>query len=631
MSEAKSFTLAVVKGQSVGQVLRSARKRISVGSAEDNDLVLEDPDVAPRHFLVLIEAGSWRIHTLSGDHPLSVDRQWSHPESGKRGALINAASAEILLYPGDLDPRIIELEVNRRATGDLPRRIDGFITNVDQKGASFPDDENVANEPTMAVTLDGDEIHYANAPTVASGRPPDDLREAARARLQGERAPSSDRRNRLIEPTITDPLENQPVRALGKNAPWEEKTVGLRREDIPVARAGAKGSAWERAKRPEVVPEILAEPESQMTRVPGAAKSVVSARPDFAAPAEAEVIELKPPPRPRGNAWGDRGEPKAEPKVEAKSAWGDRGEAKAETKNAWGDPRAGANAWGDPKNALVKREAEPRNAWGDGPKTPERRSAPRGSGQAEAPPRPRMDAPGTRIRLEALLAKEPDHALRILREPDGAFATAVRLLSTRIEELSRTLGYRTYVITSAEPLSGKTTIACNLAFALAEDTHRRVALIEANFRFPRLSEIMGLDERLGVLSVVEGRAQVPEAAVKVADRNLVMLPAGGRHPHPAEVLASPRFKQLVSELANTVDVAIIDAPSVTPSADVNLIMPLVDGALLVVADRSTQSGQLHKATAQIGESRVLGAIYNHLPKTTQRTLAAERSLRLKQK
>jgi Mrp family chromosome partitioning ATPase len=116
--------------------------------------------------------------------------------------------------------------------------------------------------------------------------------------------------------------------------------------------------------------------------------------------------------------------------------------------------------------------------------------------------------------------------------------------------------------------------------------------------------------------------------VRVEGRNLVLLPTGGRHASPAHALSSPRFKGLFAELAKTVDVAIIDAPAVKPGADANLLMPLVDGVFLVAADRQTRSRWLSEARAQLGESRVLGALYNHLPRARHRELARERKQRL---
>ena len=72
------------------------------------------------------------------------------------------------------------------------------------------------------------------------------------------------------------------------------------------------------------------------------------------------------------------------------------------------------------------------------------------------------------------------------------------------------------MFTSPEPLTGKTTIASNLAFALAEDTNRRVALIEANFRFPRFSEIFQLPERIGLMPILEGKLQIKDYMLRNA-------------------------------------------------------------------------------------------------------------------
>jgi capsular exopolysaccharide synthesis family protein len=192
----------------------------------------------------------------------------------------------------------------------------------------------------------------------------------------------------------------------------------------------------------------------------------------------------------------------------------------------------------------------------------------------------------------------------------------------------RTFGYRAYMISSPEPLTGKTTAAVNLAFALAEDPNRRVALIEANFRYPRISAILGTPEDRGLVGVLKGQLSVVEAIVRIADRNLVIFPSGGRHANPNELLASPRFKTLIQELADTVDVAIIDAPSVKPFADANLLLPLVDGVLLTVLDSSTHAQWVDQVVDQLGRERVLGAIYNQLARPAVKSLELERRERM---
>jgi protein-tyrosine kinase len=664
MSEQPTFSLAVVRGGSAGKALRSARKRISVGSAPDNDLVLDDPGVAPRHFLVLIDGGRWRIHTLTDKDAVRVDKRWTHPDTGKRGALIQAAGSEIILFPGHLDQRTVDREVQLRAGVEDATEM---ATNVSIP-APILDSGAAPNEPTVAVSAippdprDAlDLVEMAQMPTIAGERPPEELREAAQAMLASRRNPESGRgapaipvapsvlRESSQQAPAFDPLANAPVKGELPRGGADERTVGLKWQSGSTARPtpapGGDASRWERARRPTqalphdpAVPEVLAEPESQMMAVPGAVKSVMSQRPDFATGGRSQDVsppsdELAPPPMTRRSAWAEARTP--EP-VESEPPRGPGG------RNAWGDPSS---------RALVptRSEEERRKGWGGGADRPKKANAwgdrPQQGRPADPaasyPPPPPPPGPGPTSRavvpregvanlLElSTLAGRGDAALEILSHPDAHYATQVRLLGAKIDEFRKNLGYRAYMVSSAEPLAGKTTAACNLAFALAEDTQRRVALVEANFRFPRFAEILGLDERTGLIAVLEGRARLNEVGYKLSDRNLVILPAGGRHPAPAEVLASPRFKALVAELVDTVDIALIDAPSVAPFADANMILPLVDAAFLVVTEQQTRRSWLGRAVGQLGEARVLGTLFNHIPKKVRKDLARERKERLK--
>lgn len=641
MSEPKPFSLAVLKGANKGAVLRTVRTRISVGAAPDNDLVLRDPHIASRHFLVLIDAGRWRIHTLSPDNRITVDRRWSHPRSGRRGALILAADCELLLFPGTLEDDVVEDQIKLRETGTFPLPGDeaDLVTSVHAQPVEFQNDEPKSEQ---------DLIELSQMATIAGDRPPEDLRELARSRLRGERAP--------VAPSVRQEpsLDNVQVETIRPTNTHEERTIGVRWENgRPVAepfdqRPPKRASAWDRAKKVDdrsggrpAIPEVLAEPESQMREMPGAAKSSMSARPDFAngaGPSQpARVISFDPGAAKRGNAWGDG------PGQSGAST----PEARRNDKNAWGDPSSRAlveqepsakprNAWGDtitPESGAVRTpppQARRGNAWGDSRRAPASSNGPASNGPRRSIQKKSDHAVSAGVRRtiqEISRGAGADPAMQILRQPDGNFATSTRLLATRIEEYAKNLGYRAYIMTSPEPLTGKTTAAMNLAFALAEDTHRRVALMEADFRFPRFAELLGVDERQGVLGVVEGRADLANSVVKIADRNLVILPAGGRHPHPGEVLSSPRFKTLIAELVNTVDIAILDAPSVTPFADTNLLLPLVDAAFLVVANGITKSARLSQASTQLGQNRILGALYNHLPKKRLKSLAKERKER----
>lgn len=615
----QQFSLAVVKGASAGTSILSARPRISVGSADDNDLILSDPGVAPRHFSVLIDGERWRVSSQSGTPSVNVDRGWLHPENGRRGAVIEVASAQLILYPGHLDKQTIELEVSRRQYELDP---DALPTALNLPRVTLKDEDQPGSTVPM-VPAHVDQETIAQMETIAAARPPDDLRAAAQERLQEERRPSalSGHEETLLgldEATGARPQSEFDASEAGTNADSDSATQ--------IANDPSRKSAWEKAKGPtradSSLPEARAEPESQVMQIPEQATRPRPLNPELAGPPppiddeeDDELDRATMPQKPsRRNAWGD---------------------AKAPPKNAWGDPESRAlvptrdrrgNRWGDPSRRDVAPAADPWKVRTGAVRTnqdiAERRNRGRDRNRREG-------LHGVRHKLSIdVLRRRNDPGLNTLRNPDGPLATSVRLLGARVEEFKKSLGHRAYMFTSPESLTGKTTAALNLALALAEDTNRRVAIVEANFRHPRFAQILGIDERLGLLSTIDGRTRLGDSAVKIADRNLLLLPSGGVHRHPAEILASPRFKTLMSELVEAVDVALIDAPSVQPYADTNLLLPLVDAVFLVVSQTITSRARMSEALNQLGKKRVLGSLFNHIPREDHKLLRLERRARM---
>src|SRR5687767_2518474 len=234
MSPPKVFSLAVVKGQSKGEVLRTDRKRISVGSGGSNDLIVQDPDIAKRHFMVLIDQDRWKIHTYSPGDSITVDRRWTHPTTKKRGAIVLAAGSEILLFPGDLEQSVVDAEIKKRQTDGFPlAQSPELITDVFEEALEL-DTTETQNEPTMSMRMGGsqptvpadpadmDLVEMSQMPTIAGERPPDDLREAARVRLLDERKPMAP----SVMLAASDPMEAQPVHGVPDEDIFEEKTVG---------------------------------------------------------------------------------------------------------------------------------------------------------------------------------------------------------------------------------------------------------------------------------------------------------------------------------------------------------------------------------------------------------------------
>jgi Mrp family chromosome partitioning ATPase len=617
------ITLAVLSGSAAGKVLRTARPKITIGSAADCDLVIRDGELAAQHFTVHVVDRGWRVETPGAAQVVVVDRRWRHPDDDRGGALLYAGRCEFLIISGELDDRVIQRELGDRrgaprsapAVGrDVERVSGGTVRAPSLDLSALPPLEGADASPTIQLppirnpSEALDPIALASMPTLA-GAPLPAVAAAMAAKVLA---------TNVIE-------ENATVHADGE----DDVTLGQARS----AMAGAlRGQV--RALTP-LVPEVLAEPESKMAPRPS-----VGGRPSWGEASRAGGLDA------RRNAWGDApgrtgmsappgpgpaSPPPATASGPGANAYGGFGTS-APPQQGYGG--YGAQGYGAPSHAPSSSSgfnggpglgaSVPPGGFGGPSFAP-------GAGPSAAPSGNRLPVlyQGRELTLASLASRFGDHAFEVLRAPEGRYATSIRVFGTRLQDLARSYGYRAYMVTSAEPLTGKTTVAMNLAFALAEDPKRRVALIEANFRQPRIGQLLGLPENQGLLGVLEGRQQVTEAIAKFSDRNLVVFPSGGRHPHPAEVLAAPRFKTLLSELASTVDVALIDAPSVRPSADANLILPLVDAAMLVVLEDGTRGGWIDQAMGQLGRERVIGAVYNQIDRRSRGPLFAERKQRLK--
>ncbi|SDC49483.1 capsular exopolysaccharide family [Geodermatophilus telluris] len=194
-------------------------------------------------------------------------------------------------------------------------------------------------------------------------------------------------------------------------------------------------------------------------------------------------------------------------------------------------------------------------------------------------------------------------------------AEAYRHLQTNLQFLDVDTPPRVLVVSSAMPSEGKTTVAVNLALALA-DAGQRVVLIEADLRRPRVTSYLGLVTGVGLTNVLTGRAHVEDVAQPVGeDGGLVVVGAGPTAPNPAQLLASGAMRALLEHLRETHDYVVLDAPPMLPVADATGLAVLADGVLLSVRHGSTTREQLQRTRATLDRvgARTVGTVLNIVP------------------
>jgi len=211
--------------------------------------------------------------------------------------------------------------------------------------------------------------------------------------------------------------------------------------------------------------------------------------------------------------------------------------------------------------------------------------------------------------------KETDGGVYVSRQPRSPVSEAFRLLRTNLEFASVDRPIRRLLLTSTSPNEGKTTVAVNLA-AIVAQSGRKVTLLDADLRRPRVHHFLGLPNTLGLSDLFRGLATFGTVTRRLEELgNVLVVTSGGLPPNPTELLASAKMEQILQEADEGSDLVVIDSP---PSivADVQVLSAKVDGVLIIIHPGHTQSNSALAMVEQLRRANapILGVVLNRIPR-----------------
>lgn len=194
--------------------------------------------------------------------------------------------------------------------------------------------------------------------------------------------------------------------------------------------------------------------------------------------------------------------------------------------------------------------------------------------------------------------------------PRLAVSEAYRSLRTALL-FSTADGLGTVVVTSAGAGEGKTVTAANVAVVMAQ-LGRKVLLVDADLRKPRLHRVFKISNRTGLVHALTGNAELDDTLQRTAVSDLWVTPAGPTPPNPSELLASSRMSDLFQMAKTRFDLVIFDTPPVLAVTDAILVGAQADGVVLCLrAGRVVREDarNCHNRLTRV-EVKVLGAVLN---------------------
>lgn len=208
----------------------------------------------------------------------------------------------------------------------------------------------------------------------------------------------------------------------------------------------------------------------------------------------------------------------------------------------------------------------------------------------------------------------PSEKLITVRHPKSPISEAYRAMRTNLQFSSLDHPIRSMVVTSPNPVEGKSTTLANLGVVMAQ-AGKSVVLVDSDLRRPTLHKIFQVSNKTGLTNVLlDDRLVLDGHLQETGIENLRVLTSGPLPPNPSELLGSKRMAQFIELLKSKADVVVFDTPPALPVTDAAVLATQTDGVLLVADAGKTRRSAARQAVENLQKvgANVLGAALNRL-------------------
>lgn len=204
----------------------------------------------------------------------------------------------------------------------------------------------------------------------------------------------------------------------------------------------------------------------------------------------------------------------------------------------------------------------------------------------------------------------------LLVNPSTSFkyVETMRKLGRKIKSGMDEKGAKILLVTSVAENEGKSTVAANLALAIAEESDR-VLLIDGDLRRPSLHKVFEVEEdkvdQFG--EVLVGKKKIDKLTNRIANTNLYLMLNSKTYENSTEIIGEGMLSKVLEHLKTQVDYIIIDTAPMDLVADAEEMLDLVDATVLVCRQHVAATRDINDAIDILNtsnENKLLGCIYN---------------------
>ena len=188
----------------------------------------------------------------------------------------------------------------------------------------------------------------------------------------------------------------------------------------------------------------------------------------------------------------------------------------------------------------------------------------------------------------------------------------LRKLCAWLLQRQRATSQKSLLVTSGMPKEGKTFLATNLAWIMAQSKNQKVLLIDADLRCPSAHLMLGAPGVPGLAEFLEGKAEESQILQQGPLSNFFFIPSGHCPENPVELLTTTALKKFIARLSTQFDWIVVDSSPVASICDAQLIAPFMDGILLVIGAGASSAEIAVRARDLLADMGLLGVILNYV-------------------